>query len=284
MNPVILYDNLLSRGALTVTSEATGYPIENVTDLRSFTKWKASSEATQDIEVDLTPVGALLEGAGAGRIMLEGAGAGQIMLEGEASGAELPNAIGIFNHNFGSIGATVKVYRDNGGWELLETINPTTDKPILSYWVAASSIKFKIEISGAAEAPYAGVIMLGVYLSMPDPPDAPYAPVNEGIKVSTEISEAGHLLGSVVEHFPININPRWTNAPNFTRTWYTTYFLPFWEDHGRWIKPFFYGWDLVNRPDDVFYVHLDPGFVRAEALSLLTYTDSVELLLKGVSL
>lgn len=284
MNPIILYDSILTRGALTVTSEADNYPIENVIDYRSFTKWKATSNATQTIEVNLTPQLLSLEGSGAGDLLLEGSGAGNILLEGEAAGAEACTAIGICNHNLGSIGATVKVYYDNSGWQLVETINPTTDKTILEYWATQSSLKWKIEISGATEAPYIGTIFLGTYLLMPDPPDAPYVPVNEGMKISTEISEAGHLLGAVIEHYPIDINPRWSRTPNFTRTFYTTYFLPFWENHAKLMRPFFYAWDKVNRADDVYYVYLDPGFIRRESLSLLSYTDEVELMLKGVSL
>lgn len=282
MNPVILYDSILRRGAVTVTSTESGYSLNNLFDYRGFKKWKATSNGTQNIIIDLTPQNLALEGAGAGKLLLEGSGAGAILLESASSGAESCDAIGIYNHNLGSIGATVKVYYDSGGYQLAATITPTDDDTILSLFTSQSSLLWKIEITNASEKPFIGEIYLGARLTLPDPPDAPTIPVEESIKVASEIGDTGHLLGAVIQYYQAIVNHSWTRTPNWTRTFYSTYFLPFWNNHARKLYPFFYAWDLTNRADDIVFGSIDPGLVRREELTLLTYSDNIQLQMRGV--
>jgi hypothetical protein len=47
--PVIAWDNKLAEATLTASSEATGYPKENVQDWRTYTRWKAKAEKDDDI-------------------------------------------------------------------------------------------------------------------------------------------------------------------------------------------------------------------------------------------
>ena len=130
-------------------------------------------------------------------------------------------------------------------------------------------------------APEVGVIFLGVSLSIPDSPDAPVIPVREGIKAASEISEAGNLLGTALAYNPKSLEHRWTNAPNITRTWFTTYFEPFWDNHAKLLFPFFYAWGLTNRADDIFYGRIETSSEKAERLTLLTYSDELILQMRA---
>ncbi|MBK8663230.1 MAG: hypothetical protein IPN18_16115 [Ignavibacteriales bacterium] len=55
MGAKIAYYNFLAYGALTVTSEATGFPKANLQDYRDYTYWKATSHATQTISANAAP-------------------------------------------------------------------------------------------------------------------------------------------------------------------------------------------------------------------------------------
>jgi len=277
MNPVILFDNIMTEGAITATSTATDYDVDNLSDYRGYTKWKATGSGTQHITIT-----DLLEGSSAPvrsqtgwYIKLQN----NALLEQVSSGVDTADAIGILNHNLGTIGATIKVqYKLSGVWTTIATINPSDDEAILETFTSKSSADWRIELSSMTAAPEIGVIFLGVHLLFPWPPEAPVIPEEEGIKAFSEYSGAGHLLGTVLAYNPVTINPRWTNL---TRTWYSTSFLPFWDNHGKLIFPFFYAWDLTNRPDDIFYVSIDPGMVRMESLDLLTYTKELTLQMKS---
>jgi hypothetical protein len=45
-NPIILYDNRFEDGALSATNTATGYDVNNIKDLRTYTYWKANAAGT----------------------------------------------------------------------------------------------------------------------------------------------------------------------------------------------------------------------------------------------
>lgn len=281
MNPVILFDNIMTEGAMSATSTDSNeaYDVDNLKDYRPYTKWKASGSGTQYISVTDLQEGSVspVRSQTGWYIKLQN----DALLRQVSSGVDTADAVGILNHNLGTIGATIKVqYKLSGVWTTILTLNPSDDDPILAIFTSKSSEDWRIELSSMSALPEIGIIFLGVHLLFPWPPEAPVIPEEEGIKASTEYSGAGNLLGTVLAHNPRNINPRWTNL---TRTWYTTFFLPFWDNHGKLIFPFFYAWDLTNRPDDIFYVSIDPAMVRREVLELLTYTKELTLQMKGAA-
>ena len=274
MNPVILFDNILTEGTLTATSTAPGYDVDNIMDYRSYTKWKATGTGVQYLTWAMGASSPVRSQTG-WYIKLQN----NALLRQLSGGVDTADAVGIFNHNLGTIGATVLVqYYGGGAWNTLDTLTPSDDDPILSTFTSSISGDWRIKISGMSAAPEIGIIHLGVHLLFPWPPEAPVVPEEEGIKANTEYSGAGNLLGTVLAYNPVTINQRWTNL---TRTWYSSSFLQFWDNHGKLIFPFFYAWDLTNRPDDIFYVSIDPGMVRRESLELLSYTKELSLQMKA---
>ena len=57
MGSKIAYYNFLQYAALTVTSQATGFPKANLQDFRDYTYWKATGTGDQTIEIDLNGSG-----------------------------------------------------------------------------------------------------------------------------------------------------------------------------------------------------------------------------------
>lgn len=255
MLPKLLYENILREGTLTAsgTSSDDDYNVNYLVDYRSFTKWKAASTSDPYVELEL-------------------------------SGAEEPDCLAIYNHNFDEVGGTIKLQHDSDDddtWTDMETITPNGTKPIMiMIGTPVSSTKFRIFFDTPTTIPEMAIIFLGVAIEFPYPPDSPTVPFDESIRATMEISEAGHNLGAVISHFPISVNQKFSN---FTRTWFDTYFKPFWINHARYLLPFFYGWDLTNRADDIFFLTMDENFIFREALTILSLTDELTLQMRGIS-
>ena len=276
MNPIILFDNILTEGTLTATSTASGYDVDNLKDYRVYTKWKAAGTTNQYLSWNMGGIAKVRAQTG-WYIKLQN----NALLGAITGSVDTADAIGIVNHNLGTIGAQIDVqYYESGAWNTVLTLNPTTDNAILSTFTSHTSGDWRIKLSGMSAAPEIGVMFLGVHLSFPWPPEAPVSPVREGIKSKTEISNTGNLLGTNLAFNPKTINHRFTNL---TRTWFTTYYEPFWNNHAKLIYPFFYAWDLTNRPNDVFYGYIDDAIIQEEKLSLLNYNDELVLQMKGVT-
>lgn len=251
MNSIILYENLLADGTLSVTSTSTeaGYDKDNLIDFRAYTRWKASSTATNYITVAL-------------------------------SAADGADCLGIFNHNLGTIGATVKVQKTTGTWATVLTITPSDDYAILETFTLSSDADWRIEISGASDPVDIGIIYLGTKLSFGIGPQTPTIPKSEGIVAKEEVSKAGFPLGVDIRYNDIISNPTYKVVD---RTWVQTYYRPFWNNHGRLLKPFFYAWDIDDSSSEIVFVKFSSGMRYEEPVSLLNYVDYLTLQLEGIA-
>ena len=251
MDSIILYDNILEDATLTVTSTSasTGYDKDNLIDGRPYTKWAASSSATQNLDAAF-------------------------------GSSKTADAIGIFNHNLGTIGATVKVQITTGVWTTLLTITPSDDTAILLPFTSNSDADWRIEISGASDPAEIGILMLGEKLSFGYGPETPFAPKSEGIKANSLMSKGGYLLGTDVRYNDLSITARYGYV---SRTWVSTYFLPFWRDHARLLKYFFYAYDPDNDADTVYLVKAAESMRYEAPLSIGSYVDGLTLNLVGIA-
>lgn len=273
-NPLLLYDNILLDGALTASDTATGYSVNNLIDYKAYTKWKGV-DSTCYLEIDMgdQPIDSL-----AGSPIESLAGNDILALAGGA-GAKVPDAIGIFNHNLGTIGATVKVYYwDGAAYQQLLSYSPSNDITILQKFTTHSATKFKIEFSGMTAAPEIAIIFLGVKVEFPWRPDSPVIPYEQSMVLKAEISQAGNILGAVIQHKPFTISHKWKDI---TRTWFSTYYLPFWN-YASDMLPFFYAWDTENRSTEIWFLYLDPGMTFREVLSLINYSDEMILIARSI--
>lgn len=251
MNPIILYDNRFNDGAPTATDTAAGFSVLNIRDYRTYTFWRAASAGTKFITIDC----------------------------GSAKSAD---CLAIIGHNLRTANATVSVESspDNVTWTVrLAGFTPSSDKAFLRIFTSASARYWRIRIVTASIAPQLAVTMLGVMLTFPYPPDAPYVPYSEGIEVESSRGKTGHLLGNIINFKSINISARFSNL---TRDWVMNNFKPFWDNHASDLNPFFYAWDIDVYPEMVFYVSVDDGSRYRMPVSVLSYIDSIELEMQGV--
>lgn len=252
MNPIILADNRFLDGTPTATDTDAGYDVNNIIDLRPYTFWKAASVGTKYLTV------------------------------GPLSPAKSVDTIGIIGHNLFTATASVSVESSVNGssWtERLAAFTPASDRAVLKTLTSVSAAYWRVKIVTASVAAYCGVVMLGVRLTFPYPPDAPHVPYSESIEAEATRSRGGNLLGNVVRYKPIEISPSFSTL---ARSWVTDTYKPFWDDYGSELMPFFYAWDLSVYPADVFFASMTEDAVFAPPVSISAYYDSLKLSMRGV--
>lgn len=281
---VILYKNIIEDNeTISITSTAAGYSINNIYDYKSYTKWKADSASEQILRIAFSEMQyGIKQVTGGGIIKTMDGNQLTTVSGGTEATFKAADSIGIFNHNL-KTGTTVTIqYNQNGQWITSKVITiDEENKTILETFERQESTSWQIILDNLSEAPEIAIIFLGEAIYFPFRPRAPYSPYDEGIEVLTEQSNAGHLLGSIIAHHPITIQPYWELL---TRTWFNQNIVPFWHNHAKLIKPFFFGWDLVNRPNDIFYCWIDPATRFREVLTLLDYTDEFQMQLKAINI
>lgn len=282
MLPIILYKNILAQGNLSVDSTypSSEFHIRNLIDYRSFTKWKSEpADATVNIDVDFSPQ--YVERAES-TVPIE-LQSGEDFERMEAGGNyDFPDAIGIFNHNLGTVGATIKVQHWDvlaGEYITLLSLTPTDNSTILKNFTAIASEKYRIELSNLTGPAEIAIIYLGERVDFQFRPAAPVISASHRIEAMAEYSRAGHLLGTSTMFYPVEINHRYELL---LRSWYNSNFKPFWKNHARLMLPFFYGWDIANRADDIYFCHIDTAMAEQESLTLLDYTDELNLILRAI--
>jgi hypothetical protein len=252
--PAILYDNIIASG-VTATDTATGYSVDNLHDLRSYTSWKANSAGTKYITMD--------------------------------AGAAVPvDALAIYTHNLGTISATVSLESSTTGvWggeevEQVAGFSPSTDLVIYKSFTQATVRYWRIKIVTVSYEAQAGIIMLGEALDFPVYPDSPFTPSSEAINATSEQSKGGHTLGVTSYFSPISTNVSFTYpAMSFIDGDFDT----FWTNHGRLLKPFFWVPNLSQWPSKVYFVKFPASFSLAVPQSDTTNADSLNLSFEGIS-
>jgi len=243
MNPIFLYENRLIGASLSASETAAGYNVNNLADYRTYTRWKALSPGTKIITVTLGSPAAV-------------------------------NGIGIAGHNLS--GGVIFVDYDEQP-ALTETdINSNYSQ--FFYFTQRTGTTWEIKINQPLVTPEIGVIFLHNYLQMPQPPETPYSPFKEKSEFNSEISKVGHLLGNNFRFSRGNISARFDNL---TRSFVNNNVTPFWSNHLSQGKPFFFAWDKVNAPDDVFYVRAAEGMTFETPVSILERVDSVTIEMEG---
>jgi len=244
MNPIFLYENKLIGATLSASETAAGYDVNNLADYRTYTRWKANSSGTKTITITL--------------------------------GSSLPaTGIGIVGHNLN--GGSISITAD--GAPALTTTNINSNYAQFFYFTQKTGTVWVITIVHPTLTPEIGVIFLSEYLLMEQTPETPYSPFKEKSEFNSEISKAGHLLGNNFRFSRGNISARFDNL---TRSFVNNNVKPFWLNHLSQGKPFFFAWDKVNAPNDVFYVRAAEGMTFDTPVSILERVDSVTIEMEGI--
>lgn len=232
--PYILYDNKVTVGNVSATSEQDDYPATNLANPATNQEWRAVEDsplaATEEIEIAIDSV-------------------------------DLVDGVGIARHNFGSAGIAVSIYAasaDSPGDEVLLAGPqiPPNDEPLLFVFTARSFeiLRIVLDLSSATEAPRAAVIYAGKILicqrSFDVGPD--FTPPRFARKTDSLVgtSERGDYLGRVVTSQ--YIDGAVFSFKHFTPDWYRTYFDPFVEA-AQQDTPFFFAWQPEDYPYEVAF-------------------------------
>ena len=253
MGAKIAYYNFLAYGALSITSEATGFPKENLQDYRDYTYWKATSNATQTITIDLTGTGY------------------------ESSAVSY---LGFVSHNLKTVEANITLdYWDGAGWEsILTTFNAPSDYTFFIEFTPQAAAKFRIVIASSNAAPQIGFIGLGQVCQFTYLPDAPFNLGGERIIATQEISNTGNLLGVTLDYAEIDLSSSFSPVTSSE----LSAIEAFWNNHARYGRPFFYCPD--GDPDGSYcywaYIPADQLEI-AKPRSNTVYVDSISLPMRG---
>lgn len=251
MNPVILFDNIVTLGTLSAAYTASGYDVAHIKDFRPYTLWKGTTASPQYVTVN-------------------------------CGSARAADALGICGHNLKTINATVSVENSTNGstWTtVLAGFVPASDDALIRLFSTDTKQYWRIKIAGHTAAPYMGVAVLGPRITFPCPPDTPHTPFDQGIETATEVSETGNLLGSVVRTKPYLLEAGFSLV---TRTWAFDTFKPFWDTHGSLLKPFFWAFDAATYPDLVFFAQFTETMRLKLPMTILTYIDTLHLTMRAV--
>jgi hypothetical protein len=230
--PVILWDNLFRKGVLTASTYLTGSYVQNVIDYRTHTFWQGGGASTYTITVDLS------------------------------TGAALPaDAIGIAAHNLYSIGSTIIIQSSTDGtsWVSRSTFSCTSDDPHISTFASATAPYWRCVINcPSSESPRIGILNLSTLLNFPRCPTIGGAPPYQTIQAVSNLSQTGILLGNVIRCHPeeCNINLAYIPTTFFMSTSGPANYGQFWVQHGRYLRPFFFGYSPDTFPEHNRYMRL----------------------------
>lgn len=206
---------------LTATSAASGFDVDSLREYNTFERWQATSTATQVISI--TP----------------------------ATGTST-DYLGISNHNFGTISATVTLQysNNNSSWTTVEAFIPADDTAIMLLFADITAPFWRVVIAGSSAAPAAAVLFLGKTLAMQRAIYQGHTPIN--LSRQTELrpttSEGGQWLGRSIVRKAIQTSYSWSNLK---AAWYRANFDPFVEASLK--QPFFIAWRPLSYPLEVAY-------------------------------
>ena len=153
------------------------------------------------------------------------------------------------------------------------------DKTEMISFPATSARYWRVGINTAAIAAQVAVVCLGVAVTMPDYPDAPYTPFNEEAMFERSRSKSGHILGVTRQYLSESFSPTFSVI---LKTWVDTYLRPFWRNHASHGLPFFYSGNSEGAGTDCHFVTLADSYRFTGSQGDSLYLDSITLDMEGV--
>ena len=247
-SPVTFYwKNSLSSMTLTASSEASGYEVENIFDMRESSLWKAAGSSDQNIQSD----------AGVGH-------------------SYIADYLAIANHNLRTSGGTIVLqYSANGSaWTNAFTpFIPESDDPIIVEFNSANARFWRILITTLSEAPFMGICIWGAK-SVLGYVWGKFDPNQQEVKDTAFISDFGYLMGISRKYVERILTLKLDRTPPDV---YAE--LQSWAD-ACGIGNFFVAWEKTAHAADAYLMHWDGKFNNPMTDPTGTYR-SVTINLKG---
>jgi hypothetical protein len=224
--PIILWDSIVTRDRLTVSSEDELHPADNLATDTTVEFWRAADTDPVTIDIDV-------------------------------SGYEV-EAVAIARHNFGSTHATLTIEAlmaegdEPDTWvEVIGDQVLGNDSPVLFRFAPLFAQTLRISIANGTAPASAAVLYAGMLLVMPHGISEGHVPLAEALdtQISNGRSEAGEYLGSLITGQSADTSAQFEMLPI---DWYYAVMKPF-IDRGR-RGTFFFAWLPQDRPEDVGFV------------------------------
>lgn len=218
--PVFAINNVITDALLTVTADAS-YPKSNLANPATFLKWKNSAATAVTITIETLSTDT--------------------------------DYIGIARHNFGTVGASIKVQGDTGSGyvDIVSVYTPTTDDPILLNFTKASYIGLKVVIGAGSAAQEAAVLYAGAAMYGQRNIYVGHRPITlvPQLDVVNGRSEAGEFLGRIIIGERRSTSIELTElTPGWVRSALDPFFI------AAKSTPFFFAWRPDTYPLEVGYV------------------------------
>ena len=223
MNPYLHFKNVFDQGTVSCSTEAAGYPAENIADWRMATpyRWKATASGTQSLTVDL---------------------GGSLTMDSDT--------VSIAGHNLYTGGYSLAVKYGSGysSTALAATVVPS-DRPWTKTFTAPGAQRYwKIELTSGTTTPQIGILILGLRLTIPLGPQPGWDLWGEEAVTDYQSNEYGMPLGSNLRYISKRLtidypDAEFSNSELWSATGisWDTDFMP----HSR-TKPFFFSWDAAS--------------------------------------
>lgn len=211
--PAICYENLLTTGTTTASSEATDYDVENCYDglTTPGDAWKPTGFSSEWVKVDM----------------------------GSATSADY---WAVFGHDLHTQGATIKLQHspDNSVWTDVSSVTPTTSAAIVRTFTSASKRYWRFLITGGSAAASIGVLAVGARLDMEKGMKAGFTPPTyaRDPALMPNKTEGGHFAGRSLLRRGVKFRADFTNL---TPAWVRSNVDTLLDEIET--KPFFFSWD-----------------------------------------
>lgn len=249
-HPRIGYASLLldiPGAVLAATSETDDEPASNLRNPATYLRWRATSSATQNLDID-------------------------------AGSAVTVGYWAIASHNLGTVGATARLYySDNAmSWTAAATgLAPADDRVQIDEVAPTSHRYWRLAITGASAAPAIGVLYVGEILQVPTRVSVGHAPITLARKTQVVggTSESGEFLGRRALRDAYQTQAAFGHL---TLTWVNAHWKPF--SQATRLRGFFWARRPVRDADETAYCWTtdDPAASIAMANGMLQAQVSMQ--------
>lgn len=251
-DPIVLYDNIYgSNVQASGTDAAIDFNVLHLLDDRYFTLWQAPAVGTYYITQPTIAGGATAE------------------------------ALMLFGHNLGTIGAQVSVESSTDAFagvvtERVAPFTPDNDELVLKLFTAAADPDWRLKISAPAGIALLGVLRLGMLLKFPHPTVAGQSPHTEDPQTNSATGGEGGMLGVSTTWTKITASPRFDELP---AGFVADEFYPFWANHAKLRRGFCYCWNYEDYPEFAFWMRHTGKYSWPK--SLASRVDSITMPMEG---
>lgn len=242
--PIFAYNNILTTGTVTATSEDTSFPVSNLTNWKPTRWYKPAAVGTNYINID---AGELVD----------------------------IDYFGVFSHDLTEKGATVKLQWSNDGstgWtDLTTSLQKSNSEVIFKTFESVNKRYFRVEVDAPTSICSLGVIGIGKYLEMQRGIKSGFIPPHMNTKNKSLINSAdgGLPLGSSITRREAQLS---ASMDTLTVDWIRANWEPL-IAHAE-LNPLFFSWNYEVYPDEAVFTMLDVS------KSLATYKNYAYMSLK----